>query len=189
MPFQFQPFVELPDVVVVEPKSFGDDRGWFMETFKRSDFERHNMPTEFPQDNHSYSLQQGTLRGLHYQKEPAAQGKLVRCTAGSIFDVAVDIRKGSPTFGRWVSATLSAQNRKMIWVPPGFAHGVLTLSPSTEIAYKVTTEFSLEHDRGILWNDPALGIKWPLANPTLSPKDSNAPVLRQADNNFAWKAK
>ncbi|MEA3200205.1 MAG: dTDP-4-dehydrorhamnose 3,5-epimerase [Thermoplasmata archaeon] len=187
MPFEFKPFREMPDVVLVEPKAFGDERGWFMETFKESDMAKHGIVGPFRQDNHSRSVGRGILRGLHYQKDPAAQGKLVRCLAGEILDVAVDIRKGSPTFGRHVTAHLSATNRAMIWVPPGFAHGVLTLTDVAEIAYKVTHEYSPAHDRGIRWNDPALGIAWPHEHPILSKKDAEAPLLQDADNDFTWK--
>ena len=172
--------------MVIQPKLFLDERGWFAETYKRSDFSRH-IPFEFLQDNHSRSTARGILRGLHFQNEPAAQGKLVRCVTGEIFDVAVDIRKGSPTYSKWVSTTLSAENCRMIWVPPGFAHGVLTMSDIAEIVYKVTGEYSQPHDRTIKWNDETIGIKWPVTNPILSRKDAEAPSLKEVDNNLAWK--
>lgn len=187
MPFTFQPLKELPDVVIVEPKAFGDDRGWFMETYKRSDFVANGIRVEFCQDNHSRSTDKGVLRGLHYQKDPAAQGKLVRCILGAIYDVAVDIRKGSPTYGRWVGVELAAESRKMIWVPAGFAHGFCTLTDVSEVAYKATAEYSGAHDRGIRWNDPAVGVKWPVKTPLLSPKDAQAPILADADNDFQWR--
>jgi dTDP-4-dehydrorhamnose 3,5-epimerase len=186
MSFTFTPFSKLPEVILIEPKAMVDDRGWFAETYRRSFFTKYGIPFDFPQDNHSYSTSRGVLRGLHFQKEPAAQGKLVRCLVGEAFDVAVDIRMGSPTYRRWVSATLSAENRHMVWVPPGFAHGFLTLTEVTEIAYKVTSEYSPSHDRSIRWNDTTIGIKWPIANPILSVKDANAPFLNDVDNNLVW---
>ena len=184
MPFEFRAFSELPEVVLIEVKEFADERGWFAQTYRKSDFAKHGIPFEFPQDNHSRSTARGILRGLHFQKEPSAQGKLVRCLLGEVFDVAVDIRKGSPTYSKWVSTILSSENRDELWIPPGFAHGFLTLSPITEIAYKTTAEFNPSHDRGIRWNDPTIGIKWPIANPILSLKDENAPLLSEVDNNF-----
>src|SRR5262245_32021736 len=147
MSFSFRPFDEIPDVLLIEPKAFGDDRGWFAMTYRQSVFERAGLPSEFPQDNHSRSTQ-GVLRGLHYQKEPRAQGKLVRCVAGEIFDVAVDIRKGSPTYGKWVGERLTAASRKILWVPPGFAHGFVALSDVAEVLYKTTAEYAPELERG-----------------------------------------
>jgi len=188
MPFQFKPQQALPDVVLLEPKTFGDDRGWFMETYKRSEFEANGIRADFRQDNHSRSTAKGVLRGLHYQKDPAAQGKLVRCVVGAIYDVAVDIRKGSPTYGRWVAAELSAADRNMLWVPPGFAHGFCTLTEISEVMYKATAEYSAPHDRGIRWNDPAIGVRWPIATPVLSTKDAQAPTLADADNTFQWQS-
>ena len=187
MPFEFKPFEHLPEVIVIEPKAFADERGWFAETYKKSKFTENGIAPEFIQDNHSRSTSKDILRGLHFQKEPAAQGKLVRCIVGEVFDVAVDIRRGSPTYCRWVSTTLSAENKRMIWVPPGFAHGVLTTSVIAEIVYKVTSEYSPNDDRSIRWNDPDIGIKWPVAKPILSKKDAEAPLLRDADNNFVWR--
>ena len=187
MAFEFHPFAELPDVVLIRPTVFGDDRGWFMETFKESEFRSHGIPPNFPQDNHSRSNLRGVLRGLHYQTDPVAQGKLVRCIAGAIYDVAVDIRRGSPTYGRWVSAEITAENRRVLWIPPGFAHGFCTVSDVAEIVYKTTAEYSAAHDRAIRWNDPALGITWPTTAPALSRKDAAAPLLAEADNTFAWR--
>jgi dTDP-4-dehydrorhamnose 3,5-epimerase len=186
MPFEFRPVPEMPDLIVVRPKTFGDDRGWFMETFRASEFEAHGIPSRFPQDNHSRSTARGVLRGLHYQADPMAQGKLVRCLLGTIFDVAVDIRHGSPTYGRWVGLHLSAENRDILWIPPGFAHGFCALSEVAEIAYKTTAEYSAAHDRVIRWNDPTLGIAWPIATPILSTKDAAAPLFADADNAFQW---
>ncbi len=187
MPFDFKRFESVPEVMIIEPRIFSDERGWFAETYKKGDFEAQGINFTFMQDNYSRSTSRDILRGLHFQKEPAAQGKLVRCIVGEMFDVAVDIRKGSPTYGKWVSATLSAENRAMIWVPPGFAHGVLTTTEIVEMVYKVTSEYSQSHDRSVRWNDPAIGIKWPVANPILSKKDAEAPLLNDVDNNFVWK--
>ena len=187
MPFQFKPQQALPDVVLIEPKAFGDDRGWFMETYKQSEFEANGIRVEFRQDNHSRSTARGVLRGLHYQKDPAAQGKLVRCVVGAVYDVAVDIRKGSPTYGRWVGVELTAEGRRMLWVPAGFAHGFCTLTDVSEVVYKTTAEYSAAHDRGFRWNDPAVGVTWPVKAPVLSPKDAQAPPLAEADNNFQWQ--
>jgi dTDP-4-dehydrorhamnose 3,5-epimerase len=186
MPFAFHKLPELPDVVVIEPKAFGDDRGWFVETYKQSEFESNGIRERFQQDNHSRSTVKHVIRGLHYQKDPAAQGKLVRCLLGAIYDVAVDIRRGSPTYGHWVSAELTSENRRMLWVPAGFAHGICTLTDVCEVAYKATSEYSATHDRAVRWNDPELGITWPTTNPVLSPKDAQAPLLAQADNNFTF---
>lgn len=184
--FGFMRTTLVADVVVVRANEMDDHRGWFAETFKASAFATAGIPPSFPQENQSYSRRAGTLRGLHYQRDPAAQGKLVRCLVGSVFDVAVDIRKGSPTYGRWVAEELSAENRKMMWVPPGFAHGIQTLEDDTEILYKVTREYSPEHERAIRWDDPEIGVEWPNADPILSEKDVNAPFLADADNNFTW---
>ena len=170
---------ELPDVFLVVPKRFGDDRGWFSETFRQNGFDAAVGPTVFVQENHSFSRHPGTVRGLHYQADPRAQGKLVRCTAGAILDVAVDIRPGSPTFGRHVSAELTAENGHQLWIPPGFAHGFSTLVGNTEVVYKVTDYYSAEHDRGVAWDDPAIGIDWrlPVAEAVLSDKDRRQPLL------------
>ncbi len=188
MPFEFIK-TDIPDVVLVKPKVFGDSRGFFMETYKKSDFEKAGIDTDFVQDNHSKSIK-GVLRGLHYQKEPFAQGKLVRCIKGKIFDVAVDIRKGSPTFGKWVGYELSEENKLMLWIPKGFAHGFLTLSEEAEVIYKVSGgEYSPQHDAGIIWNDPGIGIKWPLDSIKkilLSDKDKKLPELKNADINFVY---
>src|SRR5271169_1124185 len=150
MPFTFKR-LSLHEVVLITPDIFGDARGFFMEVYKHSDFAREGIPEYFVQDNHSKSAQ-FVLRGLHYQKDPAAQGKLVRCLKGRIFDVAVDIRKGSPTYGKWTGIELSEDNRQMLYIPPAFAHGFLTLSSTAEMIYKCTKEYSPEHDRGIIWN-------------------------------------
>jgi dTDP-4-dehydrorhamnose 3,5-epimerase len=184
--FAFRPLKELPDIILIEPRVFADDRGWFMETYKQSEFDAQGIRFTFPQDNHSRSIAKHVIRGLHYQKDPAAQGKLVRCVLGAIYDVAVDIRRGSPTYGRWVGVELTEESRRLLWLPPGFAHGFCTLTDVSEVVYKTTAEYSAPHDRGIRWNDPALGIAWPVASPILSPKDAKAPTLAEADNNFDW---
>ncbi len=179
MPFEFIE-TEIKGVILIKPRVFGDSRGFFMETYKKSDFEKAGIDTDFVQDNHSKSTK-GVLRGLHFQKEPFAQGKLVRCIRGKIFDVAVDIRKGSPTFGKWVGFELSDDNKLMLWIPKGFAHGFLTLSDEAEVIYKVSGgEYAPDYDAGIRWNDPDIGIKWPLdGEPILSEKDKKAPLLRE----------
>lgn len=173
MPFTFEPS-EIPDVLIVSPKVFADSRGFFMETFKQSAFEAAGLGLPLLQENHSRSMYR-TLRGLHYQREPRAQGKLVRVVVGEIFDVAVDIRRGSPTFGRWVGVTLSADNRKSIYVPPGFAHGFCVTSAEAEVIYKTTEEYAPELEHGIAWNDPAFSIAWPISEPVLSPRDQEWP--------------
>ena len=179
MPFTFTRFDEMPDVLLVTPRIFEDDRGWFMETYKHSDFSAAGIP-EFVQDNCSRTHSEGVIRGLHYQLRPKDQGKLVRCTRGRIFDVAVDIRPGSPTYGRWIHVELTAENRMMLWVPCGFAHGFQTLTEETEVAYKLTAEYSAPHDRSIRWDCPDTRIDWPIANPRISVKDAQAPCLAQA---------
>ncbi|MCM3272403.1 MULTISPECIES: dTDP-4-dehydrorhamnose 3,5-epimerase [Paenibacillus] len=175
---------KLEGVVIVEPAVFGDNRGFFMESYNSEKFKKLGIDYDFIQDNHSLSVETGVLRGLHYQLNPKAQTKLVRVAAGAIYDVAVDIRKGSPTFGQWVGVILSAANKRQLLVPKGFAHGFCTLVPNTEVLYKVDEFYSPEHDRGIAWNDPALGIDWPTANPILSDKDGKHPVLKDAEINF-----
>ncbi len=186
MPFTFTK-LEIPDVILITPKIFKDDRGFFAETYKADDFKENGIAFPFVQDNHSKS-NAGVLRGLHYQNNPKAQGKLVRIVAGSIFDVAVDIRRGSPTYGKWVGEILSADNQKMLWVPPGFAHGILALEDSTELLYKMTEFYSPEHERSIRWDDPSIGITWPEVNKKIeqAEKDSKAPYLSEADNTFIY---
>lgn len=171
----------IPEVILFEPKVFGDERGFFFESFNHARFEEAvGRPVRFVQDNHSKSIK-GVLRGLHYQVQQA-QGKLVRVVQGEVFDVAVDIRRSSPTFGKWVGAHLTAENKHQLWVPEGFAHGFVVLSDSAEFLYKTTDYYAPAHERSILWNDPDLRIQWPISsNPTLSSKDSNATRLNQAD--------
>ena len=171
---------ELPDVLLIEPRVFSDERGFFFESWNRRALEAAGLRADFVQDNHSRSLR-NVVRGLHYQIEHA-QGKLVRVCFGEVFDVAVDIRRSSPTFGRWVGITLSAQNKQMLWIPPGYAHGFLVLSEAAEFLYKTTDYWFPEHERTLLWNDPALGIAWPLAGaPSLAAKDAAGRSLALAD--------
>ena len=175
---------ELPDLLILEPKVFGDDRGFFMETWNAEVFARlTGCKSAMVQDNHSRSVQ-GVLRGLHYQLPPAAQGKLIRAVAGEIYDVVVDIRRSSPTFSQWAGVTLSADNKRQLWIPPGFAHGFLTVSPTAEVAYKVTSFYAPAQDRGIRWDDADIGIRWPLASnvvPLLSSKDATACAFKDAE--------
>jgi len=170
----------LPDVLLIEPRVFGDDRGFFYESWNRRALAQQGLDVDFVQDNHSRS-RRGVLRGLHYQIEHA-QGKLVRATAGEVLDVVVDLRRSSPDFGRHVAVTLSAENKRMLWVPPGFAHGFLVLSDVAEFLYKTTDYWYPAHERTLLWNDPALGIPWPLdVAPTLAAKDAAGTPLARAD--------
>ena len=170
----------ISEVLLIEPKVFGDARGFFFESYNRRVLAAQGIPDEFVQDNHSRSAR-GVLRGLHYQRN-YPQGKLVRVIVGEVFDVAVDLRRSSPTFGRWVSAVLSAENKRMLWVPPGFAHGFLTLSESAEFLYKTTDYWHPEDECCLLWNDPELGIAWPLAEPPqLAAKDAAGKPLGEAD--------
>ena len=173
----------LPEVLILEPKVFGDDRGFFMESYNRRAFDAAvGHAIEFLQDNHSRSAR-GVLRGLHYQLPPHAQGKLVRVAAGSVFDVAVDVRRSSPRFGRWVGVELSAANHRQLWIPPGFAHGFLVLSETADFLYKATDYYAPQSERAVAWNDPGIAIAWPDtgAPPTLSAKDVAAPLLGDAE--------
>lgn len=171
---------KIPEIILIEPKVFHDERGFFFETYKESEFSEYGISSKFAQDNHSMSGK-GVLRGLHYQLEPAGQGKLIRVVSGSIFDVTVDVRKGSRSFGKWLSVELSSKDKNILWVPEGFAHGFLSLENNTEVLYKTTAEYSPELERGIIFNDPALGIEWPIRNPIVSKKDSMHPRLKDAD--------
>lgn len=178
--------LDIPDIKIIRPKKFGDHRGFFSETYTKKTFEAAGLHYDFVQDNQSLSAEVGTIRGLHFQLPPFAQDKLVRVVRGAILDVAVDIRKGSPTFGRHVSAVISAAEWNQILVPVGFAHGFCTLEPDTEVIYKVTNYYSPEHDRGLLWNDPELGIDWPVSadKARLSDKDYKHPTLAQLTDLF-----
>ncbi|MBT2695923.1 dTDP-4-dehydrorhamnose 3,5-epimerase [Bacillus sp. ISL-40] len=175
----------LPGVMIIEPKLFGDHRGWFMETYSEARLQEAGIVVKFVQDNQSFSAAKGTLRGLHYQLHPKAQTKLVRCTKGAIFDVAVDLRKRSQTYGKWFGIELSAENKRQLLIPKGFAHGFLTVTDDVEVQYKVDHLYAPECDRGIIWNDPTIGIEWPVEmTPILSTKDELAPLLADAENNF-----
>nr|WP_325265933.1 dTDP-4-dehydrorhamnose 3,5-epimerase [uncultured Rhizobium sp.] len=180
----------IVEVVVIVPKKIGDSRGYFSETFRKDEFLKNVGDIEFVQDNQSLSAEKGTIRGLHFQLDPRAQGKLVRCLSGAILDVAVDIRKGSPTYGQHVKAELTADNGHQLWVPPGFAHGFCTIEPNSIISYKVTDYYSPEHDRGLLWNDPELGIEWPVdaEAAVLSAKDKVQPRLADLGAAFLYDA-
>lgn len=173
----------IPDVKLLTPRVFRDERGYFSETWNEQALARAGIAARFVQDNHAYSAAKGTVRALHFQRPPMAQDKLVRVVRGAVLDVAVDLRRASPTFGRHVSAVLSAENWRQIWVPKGFAHGYVTLEPDCEVIYKVTEYYSPAHDAGILWDDPALGIAWGVARDTavLSEKDRKLPLLKDLD--------
>ena len=172
---------QIPDVKIIEPKVFGDERGFFFESFNQKLFETAiGYPVNFVQDNHSKSSK-GVLRGLHYQLPPYAQGKLVRCVVGDVFDVAVDIRKSSPTFGQWVGVNLSAENKRQLWIPEGFAHGFLTLSETAEFLYKTTNFYHQASERGIRWDDRDIAITWPTADVLLSSKDLSATLFPSAE--------
>lgn len=181
--------LDIPEVIHVRPKRVGDERGYFSETFRVDLFTEHAGDVKFVQENQSLSAQIGTVRGLHYQLSPKAQGKLVTCLSGAILDVAVDIRRGSPTYGCHVKAELSSRNGCQLWIPPGFAHGFCTLEPNTLISYKVTDYYSPEHDRGLLWNDSLLGIDWPVDYDAavLSAKDKAQPNLTSIETDFVYR--
>lgn len=187
MPFSFRKSARIPDVMLIDPKVFPDGRGWFMETYKTSEFAREGIFLPFLQWSQSYSEPKGVLRGMHYQNPPADQGKLVRCIVGEIFDVAVDIRRGSPTYGKWTGENLSSENRRMMWIPPGFAHGFCVLSDTAEVLYGMTAEYDPAMEGSVAWNDPSIGIAWPNARPVLSSKDSAAPPLEKSVHQFSWK--
>lgn len=180
--------LDIAGIKLLTPRHIGDERGYFAETFRLDIFTQHVGAFAFVQDNESLSARRGTIRGLHFQSSPHAQGKLVRCAAGALFDVAVDIRRGSPTFGHWVSEILTPQNGKQLWIPPGFAHGFCSIEPDTVICYKVTDYYSAECDKGLRWDDPAIGIVWPDAADaeTLSPKDRQQPLLADLPDYFIW---
>ena len=174
----------IPDVVLIEPKSYSDDRGFFLESFKISEFTENGINTKFVQDNISHSVS-NVVRGLHFQKNPKAQTKLVTAVKGEIFDVAVDIRKNSPTYGKWVSEILSEDNHNLLYVPEGFAHGFCVTSEQADVMYKVSSEYSPDHERGIIWNDPKLNIEWNIAKPIISNSDSQLPPFENLDDYFA----
>ncbi|WP_425961580.1 dTDP-4-dehydrorhamnose 3,5-epimerase [Rhizobium nepotum] len=180
--------LDIPELVLITPKKFGDERGYFMEFFRKSLFAEAVGNFDFVQDNQSLSADAGTIRGLHFQLEPKAQGKLVSCIVGSILDVAVDIRTGSPTYARHVTAELTADNGRMLWVPPGFAHAFCTLEANTKVSYKVTDYYSPEHDRGLAYDDPEIGINWPIpiSKAVLSAKDRRQPRLAELGALFTY---
>ena len=179
---------ELKGVFVLEPQVFGDARGWFMESWSQRKMHDAGIDVQFVQDNQSFSAQKGTLRGLHYQLNPMCQAKLLRCTRGKIFDVAVDIRKGSPQYGKWVGVELSAENKKQLFIPRGFAHGFITLTDDVEVQYKADNYYAQECDGNIRWDDPDIGVEWPLKPVILSEKDSKAPLLKERTNlNFVYE--
>jgi len=184
MSFKFEK-LSLSGPLLIKPYIFSDQRGTFMEIYRYSEFANAGITEHFIQDNISKS-KKNTLRGLHYQKNPKAQGKLVYCLKGKIFDIVVDIRVGSPTYAQWINMELSEENNFMLYVPAGFAHGFLALSDKAEVIYKCTEEYSPKYEGGIIWNDPDIKIRWPVENPTLSEKDKKLPALRTADNNFRY---
>ncbi len=178
---------DVLDVYILEPKVFGDHRGWFMESWSKKDMEQAGLNYDFVQDNHSFSAVKGTLRGLHFQKGDAAQAKLVRCCKGAVLDVAVDMREGSPTYKKWVSVELSAENKRQLLIPRGFLHGFVTLTDDVEFLYKADNLYSPENDRGIRWNDPEIGVDWGVENPIVSEKDSQSPMLKDSDIDFQYQ--
>lgn len=177
---------DIKDVIIIEPKVFGDKRGWFTETYSKEKFKDLGVDIDFIQDNHSFSSEKGTLRGLHFQLNPKSQSKLVRCTKGSMLDIVVDLRFGSPTYKKWIAVELTEENKKQLLVPKGFAHGFVTLTEGVEVEYKVDEYYSPENDRSIRYDDPEIGINWGVSNPILSDKDLNAPLLKDSDVNFNY---
>ncbi len=177
---------DLKEVIVLEPDLFQDQRGWFMESYSHLKYAPLGVAVIFKQDNHSYSAKKGTVRGLHFQKAPMEQAKLVRCSRGSVRDVAVDIRKGSPTYCRWVAVELTAKNNRQLFIPSGFAHGFVTLEDDTEVQYKVDNYYSKEHDRVVRFDDPTIGVDWGTDRPILSDKDGKGPLLKDCDNDFSF---
>lgn len=175
---------DIKDLIVIEPNVFGDARGWFSETYNKNIFIQNGVTIDFIQDNHSYSIHKGVIRGLHFQNNPFAQTKLVRCTKGKIWDVAVDLRKSSPTYLKWFGIELSSDNHKMLLIPKGFAHGFITLEDDTEVQYKVDNNYDKNSDRSIKYDDPMIGIEWPAMDIVLSDKDKFAPLLINSDVNF-----
>ena len=174
----------IEGLFILEPKVFGDNRGWFYESYSKRTLEELGITTEFVQDNRSYSSQKGTLRGLHCQINPDAQAKLLTCTRGKIFDVAVDIREGSPTYLKWVGVELSDDNKKQFYIPRGFLHGFATLTDDVEVLYKTDSFYSPQNDRSVCYSDPDIGVEWPVENPVVSQKDAAAPLLKNSDIHF-----
>ena len=175
---------EVKDVFILEPQVFGDNRGWFMESWSEQKMEEAGLHYNFVQDNHSFSAQKGTLRGLHFQKGASAQAKMVRCAKGAVMDVAVDMRKNSPTYKKWVAVELSAENKKQLLIPRGCLHGFVTLTDDVEFLYKADNFYDPEADRNIRWNDPEIGVEWNVEHPIVSEKDAKAPFLKDSDIDF-----
>lgn len=184
MQFNFKK-LDNPDLILIEPKLYSDERGFFLENYKESVFSENGIDAKFVQDNYSHSVT-GVLRGLHFQKPPMAQAKLVTVIRGEIFDVAVDIRKNSPFYGKWSGVILSEKNHHSFYIPEGFAHGFCTLSQEADVLYKVNNEYSSAHDSGIIWNDPKVNISWPIQNPIISQKDSQLPNLANMNSDFTY---
>ena len=178
---------KLPGVCIVEPQVFGDHRGYFMETYSTKTFADIGITNVFVQDNQSFTAQKGTLRGIHFQNAPMAQAKLVRVTKGAVLDVAVDLRKGSPTYKQWVGVELSAENKRMLFIPRGFGHGFVTLTDDVEFCYKVDNLYSTDCDRGIRFDDPEIGVVWGIEEPVLSQKDTTSPMLKDSDCNYYFE--
>ncbi|WP_066714619.1 dTDP-4-dehydrorhamnose 3,5-epimerase [Clostridium sp. Marseille-P299] len=178
---------DVEDVYIIEPQVFGDHRGWFFESWSQAKMEEAGLFYNFVQDNHSFSAQKGTLRGLHFQKGNDSQAKLVRCARGAVLDVAVDLRVGSPTYKKWVAVELSAENKRQLLIPRGFAHGFLTLTDDVEFMYKTDNYYAPQSDRSIAWNDKDISVMWGIENPILSEKDAKAPTLAESDVDFKYK--
>ena len=179
---------KLKGVYVIKPLVFGDNRGWFMESWSGKKLAEAGIDVDFLQDNHSFSAQKGTLRGLHYQLNPMSQAKLLRCTRGRMYDVAVDIRKGSPQYGQWVGVEMSAENKKQLFIPRGFAHGFITLTDDVEVQYKADNYYAPDCEGNIRWDDPEIGVQWPIQPAILSDKDKSAPLLKERTNlNFVYE--
>lgn len=177
---------KLPEVKILEPDVFGDHRGWFMESWSKSKFEEMGIHLDFVQDNQSFTAKKGTLRGLHFQNGEWSQAKLVRVVVGAVVDVAVDLRKGSPTYLQWVGVELSAENKRQLLIPRGFAHGFVTLTDNVEFVYKVDNDYNKESDRSVRFDDPSIGVEWGIADPILSEKDLKAPLLKDSDCSFVY---
>jgi dTDP-4-dehydrorhamnose 3,5-epimerase len=184
MSMRFTPLPQMPDIVVIEPDVHPDERGFFFESFKESEFRAAGLETTYRQDGHSRNVGKGIVRGMHYQEPPAAQAKIVRCTVGACFDVVLDLRAKSPTYGKWAALELDAGSKRMLYVPEGFAHGYQTLTEVCEIQYRLGREFSAPHYKSVRWNDPAIGIRWPLPPPILSERDARAPLLSEVRRVF-----
>lgn len=186
MGFKFER-LKIPDVISIELELYSDQRGFFIETYKEPDFQEFGIKDKFVQDNHSRTAKMNVLRGLHYQLEPMAQAKIIRVIKGKILDVVLDLRKGSATYGKWLSKEMSSENYSQLYIPKGFAHGYLTLTEQVEVVYKLSNIYSSKHERGIIWSDPKIAINWPVNDPIISQKDSQLPPLEKAEHNFIYK--